>query len=70
MKQQKIQFRDIKGTLSRDEMKEIKGGTAPVGGTCGSGCDQTCTITTTNSPGKCTWGTGSNANRCFCVGGS
>jgi hypothetical protein len=40
MKQSKILFKDIKGMLSRDEMKTIKGG------------DDLCTVTNTQSNGS------------------
>ena len=48
MKQTKIQFKDIKGMLNRDEMKQIKGG---------SGDSTTCN---TSADCKAIYGSGTN----------
>lgn len=62
MKKSNFSFKDIKGILTRDEMKQIKGGS---GGSdscylrCStdSGCSSPCP--------RCVWSKGDNANQCI-----
>lgn len=66
MQTQKMSLANIKGKLSRAEMKNIMAGSGS-SGQCGSSCSGSCKI----KGGPCDGVTGvcgSNSNGCFCSG--
>ncbi len=67
MKKQQFNFKDLKGALTRDEMREVKGGDGvQCGGTCPSGSTQTsCTIWCLGIPGI-SWCLADSSGRTYC----
>lgn len=65
-----MKYKDFK-MLSNDDMKQIRGGydeLMPPDGSCGSGCNRTCTLSNGNA-GNCYMpNSGPNAGKCFCSG--
>ena len=62
----KMSLANIKGKLSRAEMKNIMAGSGDEG-RCSSSCSGSCTVSS-GDPGNCYMpSTGTNAEKCFCV---
>ena len=63
-----MKYKDFK-TMSQNEMKSIKGGTAPGGGGAGDNCRVTCSNKIvydcfSNTSGSCNQGCSANATSC------
>jgi hypothetical protein len=54
--------------LTKDEQKKITGGFVDPGGTCGTNCDQTCTVTCNGQQVAGTCGINSSTHKCNCSG--
>ncbi len=72
MKQTKMSLENLKGKLSRTEMKNIMAGDAPGESGCSLACNNICVYTKPDKTidfGNCYMpNQGPNAGRCFCVG--